>query len=64
MYGQSSDDCEFLTERRRPAFAGGVLISVEARQGCLALVNLGKTDAGRFCWLDLAATDAEKAKAF
>jgi uncharacterized protein len=28
------------------------------------MVQLGKTDAGRFCWLDLAATDAGSAKAF
>jgi len=24
----------------------------------------GKTEAGRFCWIDLAATDAARAKAF
>ena len=28
------------------------------------MVQLGKTNAGRFCWLDLAATDASSAKAF
>jgi uncharacterized protein len=28
------------------------------------MVQLGKTDAGRFCWLDLAATDADRAKVF
>jgi hypothetical protein len=28
------------------------------------VVQLGKADAGRFCWLDLAATDAGSAKAF
>jgi hypothetical protein len=28
------------------------------------VVHLGKADAGRFCWLDLAATDAESAKSF
>ena len=28
------------------------------------MVHSSKTDAGQFCWLDLAATDAEKAKAF
>lgn len=28
------------------------------------MVHPGKTDTGRFCWLDLAATDANKAKAF
>src|SRR5262249_42728005 len=28
------------------------------------VVHLGKSEAGRFCWVDLAATDAEKAKAF
>jgi len=28
------------------------------------MVHLGKTDARRFCWLDLAATDAESAKSF
>jgi uncharacterized protein len=28
------------------------------------MVHLGKTDAGRFCWFDLAATDAERAKSF
>jgi uncharacterized protein len=28
------------------------------------MVHLGKTDADQFCWLDLAATDAEKATAF
>jgi predicted enzyme related to lactoylglutathione lyase len=28
------------------------------------MVHLGKTDAGRFCWLDLAATDADSAKSF
>jgi uncharacterized protein len=28
------------------------------------MTHLGKTDAGRFCWLDLAATDAESAKSF
>jgi uncharacterized protein len=29
-----------------------------------AMVQLGKTDPGQFCWLDLAATDANSAKAF
>lgn len=29
-----------------------------------AIVNLGKSSAGRFCWVDLAATDAASAKAF
>jgi len=28
------------------------------------VVNLADTDAGRFCWLDLAATDADSAKTF
>ena len=28
------------------------------------MVNLANTDAGQFCWLDLAATDADRAKAF
>jgi uncharacterized protein len=28
------------------------------------MVRLGKTDSGQFCWLDLAATDADSAKAF
>ena len=28
------------------------------------MVHLNKTDVGQFCWLDLAATDAEKAKTF
>lgn len=28
------------------------------------MVQLGKTNAGRFCWVDLAATDASSAKAF
>jgi hypothetical protein len=28
------------------------------------MVHLGKTDAVRFCWLDLAATDADNAKVF
>jgi predicted enzyme related to lactoylglutathione lyase len=27
-------------------------------------VHFGKTDVGRFCWLDLAATDVDSAKAF
>ncbi|HEY6025035.1 MAG TPA: VOC family protein [Pseudolabrys sp.] len=27
-------------------------------------MHLGKTDVGRFCWLDLAATNANSAKAF
>jgi uncharacterized protein len=28
------------------------------------MMQLGKIDAGRFCWVDLAATDAGRAKAF
>ena len=28
------------------------------------MLQLGKTDTGRFCWLDLAATDADSAKTF
>ena len=28
------------------------------------MVGLGKVDSGQFCWLDLAATDADSAKAF
>lgn len=28
------------------------------------MVDLGKATAGRFCWLDLAARDADEAKAF
>ena len=28
------------------------------------MVHFGKADAGRFCWLDLAATDADSAKTF
>jgi uncharacterized protein len=28
------------------------------------MVHVGKTDAGRFCWLDLAASDAASAKVF
>ena len=28
------------------------------------MVQLGKSEAGRFCWLDLAATDAARAKTF
>ena len=28
------------------------------------MVNFGKASAGRFCWVDLAATDAARAKAF
>ena len=28
------------------------------------MVQLGKEATGRFCWVDLAATDAERAKAF
>lgn len=28
------------------------------------MIDLGNTVAGRFCWLDLAATDAERAKVF
>jgi uncharacterized protein len=28
------------------------------------MAHLGKTDAGRVCWLDLAATDADNAKSF
>jgi len=28
------------------------------------LVQISKADAGRFCWLDLAATDADNAKTF
>jgi len=28
------------------------------------MVHSSRKDAGQFCWLDLAATDAEKAKAF
>ena len=28
------------------------------------MMPLGETDVGRFCWLDLAATDADSAKAF
>jgi hypothetical protein len=35
-----------------------------ARQEFCAVIQLGKTDAGQFCWLDLAATDADSAKAF
>ncbi len=27
-------------------------------------MHFGKTDVGRFCWLDLAATDVDSAKAF
>lgn len=28
------------------------------------MVRLGNVDTGRFCWVDLAATDADSAKAF
>jgi predicted enzyme related to lactoylglutathione lyase len=28
------------------------------------MIHLDRSAAGRFCWVDLAATDAEKAKAF
>ena len=28
------------------------------------MAHFGKADAGRFCWLDLAATDADSAKTF
>jgi uncharacterized protein len=28
------------------------------------LAHISKADAGRFCWLDLAATDADNAKTF
>lgn len=28
------------------------------------MVHLGKVDTGRFCWVDLAATDADTAKSF
>ena len=28
------------------------------------MVHFSKTDAGRFCWLDLAASDADNAKIF
>ena len=28
------------------------------------MVHSGKADAGQFCWLDLAATDADSAKTF
>jgi hypothetical protein len=28
------------------------------------MVHLGRTDSGQFCWLDLAATDADSAKMF
>lgn len=28
------------------------------------MVLLGKVDTGRFCWVDLAATDADSAKSF
>jgi predicted enzyme related to lactoylglutathione lyase len=28
------------------------------------MVHLGKVDTGRFCWVDLAATDADSAKSF
>src|SRR5262245_43324056 len=28
------------------------------------MVRLGKSNSGQFCWLDLAATDADSAKAF
>ena len=28
------------------------------------MVQLGKVDTGRFCWVDLAATDVDSAKAF
>ncbi len=28
------------------------------------MVHLGRTDSGQFCWLDLAATDADSAKLF
>jgi predicted enzyme related to lactoylglutathione lyase len=28
------------------------------------VVHFGKPDTGRFCWLDLAATDADTAKDF
>jgi predicted enzyme related to lactoylglutathione lyase len=33
-------------------------------QKARAMVKLGNADAGRFCWLDLAATDADSAKMF
>jgi predicted enzyme related to lactoylglutathione lyase len=33
-------------------------------QEACTVFNLGKADAGQFCWLDLAATNAESAKAF
>ena len=28
------------------------------------MVQLGKTEAGRFCWIDLAASNADSAKSF
>jgi predicted enzyme related to lactoylglutathione lyase len=28
------------------------------------MIHPGKTEAGRFCWVDLAATDADSAKVF
>lgn len=28
------------------------------------MIQLGNAAAGRFCWVDLAATDADRAKAF
>jgi len=28
------------------------------------LIHIGKADTGRFCWLDLAATNADNAKTF
>lgn len=47
--------------------AGGTLKPQDMgmlKQETFAVVQLGKADAGRFCWLDLAATDAHSAKAF
>jgi predicted enzyme related to lactoylglutathione lyase len=48
-----------IAQRRRAA-AGGV----SADQEKSVVMQLGMTEVGRFCWLDLAASDADRAKAF
>ena len=45
---------------RRRAAAGGASIDREDASA----MQFGTTEVGRFCWLDLAATDADSAKAF
>jgi uncharacterized protein len=46
--------------------AGGVLVRVRGTQGqgLTIMIHPRKTPPGRFCWVDLAATDADSAKVF